>query len=417
MNKIIGYEIPSNGFEKSLPIGSIISPLLYQLNDPNNIVGNINTYMSLNGRPFKLQAYYPKRSMQRVDEIEEIMGNILNRTFADKKNLPENKEKVSDMFSYLNYYDLLNVLSDKHSLTDTQELCQKSYQSGNISYFRTDSRKKPDISLEHLKEKYGKLESFELNEEDKDELENIKNLIPDNFQEPHSSIYPERNSVNVFDDVDYISENKEIAYYVEKMFLLSRTKVDIEKIKIKAKILKEEKERLENLGVSYNDFFEITKVKTKNSSFERYYDSDISKTDFIHKRKIHGVFNKEFSKEMYCLKELYSLGISKPSTMVNHSIKASKYLYDDFSLNKKARIAIQVIHDRLPMLLDIKKVKEMSDILEKSETLEDKVKGAMNTIGMKADDYFEKEFHEEFQPKPSDLTKNNISLKTKGVEL
>jgi uncharacterized protein (DUF1778 family) len=103
--------------------------------------------------------------------------------------------------------------------------------------------------------------------------------------------------------------------------------------------------------------------------------------------------------------------------MVNHSIKASKYLYDDFSLNKKARIAIQVIHDRLPMLLDIKKVKEMSDILEKSETLEDKVKGAMNTIGMKADDYFEKEFHEEFQPKPSDLTKNNISLKTKGVEL
>ena len=65
INKIIGYEIPNNGFEKSLPIGSIISPLIHQLNNPNNIVGNIISYMSLNGRPFKLKAHYPKRSMER----------------------------------------------------------------------------------------------------------------------------------------------------------------------------------------------------------------------------------------------------------------------------------------------------------------------------------------------------------------
>lgn len=417
INKVIGYEIPTNGFEKSLPIGSIISPLIYQLNNPNNIVGNIITYMSLNGRPFKLKAHYPKKSMKHVDEIKDIMENILKRTFEDKKNLVENKENISDAFSYLNYYDLLNVLSDKYSLKDAQELCQKSYQSGNISYFRTDSRKKPDASLEHLKEKYGKLESFELDEADEDELENIKNSISDSFQEPHSSIYPEKNTVNVFDDIDFISENKEVAYFVEKMFLLSKTKVDAEKIKIKAKILKAEKERLESLGVSYNDSFELVKIKTKSSSFERYYDPDISKTDFIHKRKINGVFNKEFSKELYCLKELYSLGISKPSTMVGHSIKASKYIEDDFSLNKKARIAIQVINDRLPMLLDIKKVKEMHDILEQSETLESKVRGAMDAIGIESENYFDQDMHKEFRPKSNDLTKNNTSLRTKGVEL
>lgn len=421
INKIIGYEIPNNGFEKSLPIGSIISPLIHQLNNPNNIVGNIISYMNLNGRPFKLKAHYPKRSMKDIDEIKHIMENILKRTLSEKKNLVEDKEKMSDAFSYLNYYDLLNVLSDKYTLQDAQDLCQKSYQSGNISYFRTDSRKKPDTSLEHLKEKYGKLESFELNEGDEDELENIKNSIPDNFQEPHSSIYPEKNSVNIFDDIDYISENKEVAYFVEKMFLLSKTKVEVEKIKIKAKILKAEKDRLEKLGVSYNDSFELVKVKTKSSSFDRYYDPDISKTDFIHKRKINGVFNKEFSKELYCLKELYSLGISKPSTMVNHSIKASKYIEDDFSLNKKARIAIQVINERLPMLLNIKKVREMHDILEQSKTLEDKVRKAMDTIGFDTNIYFNRDVDidkdKDFEPKSNDLTKNNISLRTKGVEL
>lgn len=161
----------------------------------------------------------------------------------------------------------------------------------------------------------------------------------------------------------------------------------------------------------------MVKVKTKSSSFERYYDPDISKTDFIHKRKINGVFNQVFSKELYCLKELYSLGISKPSTMVGHSIKASKYIEDDFSLNKKARIAIQVINDRLPMLLDIEKVKEMHNILEQSETLESKVRGAMDVIGIESENYFNQDIHKEFKPKSNDLIKNNTSLKTKGVEL
>ena len=228
-----------------------------------------------------------------IDEIKHIMENILKRTLSEKKNLVEDKENMSDAFSYLNYYDLFNVLSDKYTLQDAQELCQKSYQSGNISYFRTDSRKKPDTSLEHLKEKYGKLESFELNEDDEHELENIKNSIPDNFQEPHSSIYPEKNSVlNIFDDIDYISENKEVAYFVEKIFLLSKTKVDVEKIKIKAKILKAEKDRLEKLGVSYNDSFEVELKLKQNHQIYCYYDPDISKTDFIHKRKINGVFNQ-----------------------------------------------------------------------------------------------------------------------------
>ena len=417
MNKIIGYEISNNGFEQSLPIGTILSPLIHQLNNPNNIIGSFNSYVSLNGRPYKMKSHYPKRSKNNLDEIKKIMNNILERTFVDKKNIIEEKEEVSEIFPYLNYYDLLNVVADKYSLKETQELCQKSYQSGNISYFRTDSRKKPDASLEHLREKYGKLESFELNENDVDALEEIKSATLNDFQEPHSSIYPEKNSVNVFDDIDFISENKEIAYFVEKMFLLSKTKVDIEKIKIKAKILKEEKDRLDKLGVSYNDFFEVVKVNTKTSKFEKYYDPDISKTDFIHKKKINGVFKKEFSKEFYSLKELYSMGISKPSTMVNHSIKASQYLEEDFSLNKKARIAIKILNDRLPMILNAEKIKEMNFILEQSETLSEKIKGAMDVIGMSSDKYFNQNVYEEYKPKDNELISNNTSLKTKGVEL
>ena len=90
-------------------------------------------------------------------------------------------------------------------------------------------------------------------------------------------------------------------------------------------------------------------------------------------------------------------------------------------LNKKLRIAIEVINERLPMLLNIKKVREMHDILEQSKTLEDKVRKAMDTIGFDTNIYFNRDVNidkdKDFEPKSNDLTKNNISLRTKGVEL
>ena len=111
------------------------------------------------------------------------------------------------------------------------------------------------------------------------------------------------------------------------------------------------------------------------------------------------------------------MGISKPSTMVNHSIKASQYLEEDFSLNKKARIAIKILNDRLPMILNAEKIKEMNFILEQSETLSEKIKGAMDVIGMSSDKYFNQNVYEEYKPKDNELISNNTSLKTKGVEL
>lgn len=385
INKVIGYSISDNGFERSLPIGTTITPLINKLNDPNNIVGNINTYMNIKGVPYKMKADYPRRSINNVDEIKGIFSKILERTLKS----PYSKEfhKVSNVFSHINYYELIAILSEKYSLKDIQELCQKSYQSGNISYFRTDSKRDPKINLKDLKDKYGKLNDVDLDEYDVDELEEIKENNENKFTDPHSSIYPEKNNVNIFDEIDFISENKEVAYYVEKLFLLSKSNADIDKIKIKAKILKEEDERLKYLGVDYNSFFEVVRFKNKKSIFEKYYDPDLSKTSLISKRKINGVFDKRVNKEFYCLKELYSLGIAKPSTMVEHSINGSKFLNDDYSINKKARISLSLIEKKLPFLLNIEKIKDMENKL-KEGSLEDKVKQSMIALGMDVSEYF-----------------------------
>lgn len=382
INKIVGYSIidEENGFEKSLPIGTISTPLLYHLNNANNIVSELHAYNSYRGIPFKMVASIPRLSIDKEKEVREILKNIIDRTFLNEEYLEEMRKEPVSPLSYLNYYDLLSKIDGE--ILDTQEKCQSSYEKGKISYFRTNSRKRPNKSLDHLKEKYGKLDVVE--EFDIDDLEEIKE--DQGFLEPHESITPENNSINIFDNLHSISYDNEIPYYIEKYFLLIKSNSKFERIKIQAKIKKEEMERLKQLNIVIEDSFNAIEVRNNKSSFfKKYYDELLSPFDFLSKQNIKEIRKREYSKEKYVLKELYATGISKPSTIVNHSMKIASFINSDYSINKKARISLNIVSKKAPKLLHVEKIKDMISVLESESGLVEKVRGGLEVLGMNTD--------------------------------
>ena len=322
LDRIVGFKLSPilwNKFnDNTLSVGRVQTvALLFCINQLNEINNHeINKFWELNGK-FKFNNIYTldcqSIKINNETKINEILDNLTN-----KSNKFEINYKINNINDYpsspyttttlqQDAYNILKLTSKK-----TMELAQKLYESGYITYMRTDS---VNISNDF---KY-KLKDY-INKEFGDEyhcFRNFKNKII-NAQEAHEAIRITNPNLKLLENNDDITEYHNKLYKLiwkrtvscqmkEAIFTNFEIEVSSKNKDIKEYIFKTNKKFLTNIGYliifdkeieNYTDF----EKNLKNiKSLEFSFISDINKP-------------KTLYNEVSLIKKLEKEGIGRPST-------------------------------------------------------------------------------------------------------
>ena len=322
LDRIVGFKLSPilwNKFgDNTLSVGRVQTVALLfcinQLNDINN--HEINKFWQLNGK-FKCNNTYTldcqSIKINNETKINEILDNLTNKSNKFEINYKINNINDFPSSPYTtttlqqDAYNILKLTSKK-----TMELAQKLYESGYITYMRTDS---VNISNDF---KY-KLKDY-INKEFGNQyhcFRNFKNKIM-NAQEAHEAIRITNPNLKILENTDDITEYHNKLYKLiwkktvscqmkEAIFTNFEIDISSKNKDIKEYIFKTNKKFLTNIGylIIYEKEIEDYKDFEKNlkniKSFEFSFISDINKP-------------KTLYNEVSLIKKLEKEGIGRPST-------------------------------------------------------------------------------------------------------
>lgn len=322
LDRIVGFKLSPilwNKFnDNTLSVGRVQTvALLFCINQLNEINNHeINKFWELNGK-FKFNNIYTldcqSIKINNETKINEILDNLTNKSNKFEINYKINNINDFPSSPYTtttlqqDAYNILKLTSKK-----TMELAQKLYESGYITYMRTDS---VNISNDF---KY-KLKDY-INKEFGHEyhcFRNFKNKII-NAQEAHEAIRITNPNLKLLENNDDITEYHNKLYKLiwkrtvscqmkEAIFTNFEIEVSSKNKYIKEYIFKTNKKFLTNIGYliifdkeieNYTDF----EKNLKNiKSLEFSFISDINKP-------------KTLYNEVSLIKKLEKEGIGRPST-------------------------------------------------------------------------------------------------------
>lgn len=389
LNKIIGFGLVERktGKEQSALYGGLVTPVLQQMLKKKLPVGKIQHNISHPNynMPLKTHIEVTRKGMNNLDKINFLLNKIEQK--IKKESI--NKKRIDSFFTNMNAYDGINIVSKslKKNFRESEKLLQKSYQKGNISYFRTQSKNLPDYdknTYEDLKRKYSALEASNLTEFDKDELEDKVRLK----KEPHPCIHPTSISNNLNDDIDYLKEEDSVAAIIARRFNLINNKHSVERLFIDVSLTKEEKERFLNMGALVNDTLEYyIDIYSLNGKNEKYFDENVCLYDFIDKGKYRkfnkeGIYLNKMTPEEKSLSIMYENGIGKPSTWGYLSNKIGNNFNESFTPNGLAKMGYMIAKEKIPILLDINNAVAIENIMNNNDSMKEKIIKGLIILGV-----------------------------------
>ena len=91
-------------------------------------------------------------------------------------------------------------------------------------------------------------------------------------------------------------------------------------------------------------------------------------------------------------------------------MKIAGFINSDYSINKKARISLNIVSKKVPNLLHIEKIKDMISVLENESGLVEKVRSGLEVLGMNTD-MLNVSIKEDFKP---EILKEKMDINKKG---
>lgn len=360
LNRLIGYSKRETDIDRASPLGRVTSPLMKLVED----IPNKQLKLSLHGENnnIKLISRLYVKQQSDIDTIDKILKKYLSNNSVN-----ENKESINMNINYLNCSDSLMLLAKNMNIDikSSEEILQKSYEKGLISYFRTPSRnlsKEEKIESRKIWDKYNAIKKQKVDEIDYLEIKS---------NDPHSCVHPISDKIPL-----YIKEDNYLDDYINASSIISNRHFikdifeDKDSFKYSYNIeLKEDDYNclLESGLVLINNIIEFKSFSYKKGIQESFYDEDREK--FVTKNSFNNA-NKEIFKlenlslDIMLTKYMNDYNIGKPSTYGYHASNVSSYFNKKWELNGLGKNGLRLANNLSKKLLDKNSVYETEKILE-----------------------------------------------------